>query len=100
VCLNVYACKLECEQATITRMSKRSYYHERELEYVIGTVTVFISVRLIFRERFGTKRESAVKFPDVYNNRSLSPCDNACVLIHSCVEIVREKSRASKRVCM
>jgi hypothetical protein len=61
----MYARKLECEQVTITRMYKRSYYHEGVLRYVIETVTMFISVRLIARERFGAMRESAVKFPDV-----------------------------------
>jgi hypothetical protein len=65
VCLNVNACKLECEQATITRTSKRSYYHEGEIEYVIGTVTILISARLLARERFGAMRESSVKIPDV-----------------------------------
>jgi hypothetical protein len=63
--LNVYACKLECEQATITRISKRSYSHEGELEYVIETVIIFISARLIARERFDNKRASAVKIADV-----------------------------------
>jgi hypothetical protein len=65
MCLNVYACKLECGQATITRNSKRSYNHEGELEYVIETVIIIISARLIARERFGAMRASAVKIADV-----------------------------------
>jgi hypothetical protein len=58
----VYELKLECEQATITRLSKRSYFHEGDLKYVIETVTIFISARIISRERFGFMRESAVMF--------------------------------------
>jgi hypothetical protein len=61
----VYACKLECEQATITRMSNRSFSHEGELEYVIETVIIFISACLIARENSGDMRESAVKIADV-----------------------------------
>jgi hypothetical protein len=57
--------KLVCEQASITHMSKRTYYHEGELEYVIEIVIIFIRARLIARMCFGAMRASAVKFAGV-----------------------------------